>query len=705
MSESSDDSESDEEPLGVVQCIICHDFLTVPKLLPCGHLLCRHCLVAWLRAEPETVCPHAGCHCAIADVKKDESGLAGNGAEEIADGLPTDLTMEVLVEAQKVLSNPHLCCVCNAADDDDSDGHLHQSEARSHVVVDDSSNAPLGPARRKDSATGTETSSPGTPPETEHRVGQHPATLANGGRSPVKETDTLPDKPAGPPSVTSPPALPPKVGSVGAGGAATRGQGGSRDTSPARRDASSISATFAETKTPPAVLKGAVTGKTSSAPPRPEAAVPAVGFCLDCGDAFCGACATVHRKQSATRRHAVRDLASLTMEDLAAASALRSDLCQLHSGQVRSLHCQNHNVAICVTCRTSVQHSKCQEVTSLERNSEQACADLDQAASTLQQAGEEQQRGLEQLDKHRTDTDQRTQAAEAEIEKACDALQTSVEACRRRLKNLVRSARSDVRTAVARRRSYFLQRQQLVACYVAAVERAACLSKHPSCQPMAATLKARVIDLDLSVASPTDARVMSAVTLTIDPQAVTRIQGDLAKLGRIKMEADLRFHGNHGKNVVLSNDDHTVQKTSIHRNHGIVMSRDPMFTNMLYEVRIDKIQPEYMLTRLGVVADCPHTFSELPKTFFCSDPDVLCLDHDSAYVFGQKKSVSWPALKDLAAGSRVGLAMDSDRGLHLYVNGLDKGLVARDMPDTLFFMFDLFARCTKVTALPVNFDI
>ena len=46
----------------------------------------------------------------------------------------------------------------------------------------------------------------------------------------------------------------------------------------------------------------------------------------------------------------------------------------------------------------------------------------------------------------------------------------------------------------------------------------------------------------------------------------------------------LRFHDNCGKKIQLSNNYQTAQRTSPDKGHGIVMSRDPMLTNLLYEV-------------------------------------------------------------------------------------------------------------------------
>ena len=64
-----------------MECTVCprtlHSSQTPP---PCGHLLCRHCLVSWLKSQPEANCPL--CRCAIVDPKERK----GRSLEDIADG-------------------------------------------------------------------------------------------------------------------------------------------------------------------------------------------------------------------------------------------------------------------------------------------------------------------------------------------------------------------------------------------------------------------------------------------------------------------------------------------------------------------------------------------------------------------------------------------------------------------------------------------
>ena len=49
-------------------------------------------------------------------------------------------------------------------------------------------------------------------------------------------------------------------------------------------------------------------------------------------------------------------------------------------------------------------------------------------------------------------------------------------------------------------------------------------------------------------------------------------------------KVSLSFHDNCGKKIRLTNNHQTAQRTSSDKGDGIVMSRDPMLTDMLYQV-------------------------------------------------------------------------------------------------------------------------
>ncbi|PVD22013.1 hypothetical protein C0Q70_17816 [Pomacea canaliculata] len=85
------------------ECPVCTSDFTTPKILPCGHLLCRECLITWMDSKFDAGCPL--CRCPIVE-QSDGSSC------DTVDALPTDFVMEALVESARVLSKDHLCCVC-----------------------------------------------------------------------------------------------------------------------------------------------------------------------------------------------------------------------------------------------------------------------------------------------------------------------------------------------------------------------------------------------------------------------------------------------------------------------------------------------------------------------------------------------------------------------------------------------------------------
>ncbi|KAL8569735.1 hypothetical protein ACOMHN_007258 [Nucella lapillus] len=122
------------------QCPLCNEVFTQPKLLHCGHLLCRKCLISCLKSEAEASCPL--CH---NPVVKD----SGKTIKEFADGLPTDLAVQTLIESQQVLSQDRQCQFCGTQlakmmcitcgdfyCSGCAAGHKRLSSTRDHVVED-----------------------------------------------------------------------------------------------------------------------------------------------------------------------------------------------------------------------------------------------------------------------------------------------------------------------------------------------------------------------------------------------------------------------------------------------------------------------------------------------------------------------------------------------------------------------------------------
>ena len=348
----------------LMECKACGQQFTEPKLLLCGHLLCRHCLVTRLQAKPEAHCPV--CYRAIVDPKERKSGQS---PEDIADGFPTELAMAALIEADRLLSKPHTCCGC----------------------------------------------------------------------------------------VTE----------------------------------------------------------------------PAVSMCFNCGDMLCQSCTTVHGRLSASRRHKVGDLASLTAQTLA---ANRSATCDEHEGEISKAYCPSHGASICMLCALT-EHQQCPDVTKLETKVEEARELLEELTATLSARETELEQAILQLDQRRKEIEKREQ----EIETTCARLESAFEAFSCRMKKVKTSYSNDKGTLTWRIYD-LLQRKERLTSHKHVLDRVQGIPTHTSFGHMSTVMNTRVRELDRSApVLPTDANVVSTETLTFDLRAVSRIEKELSQLGQVKV--------------------------------------------------------------------------------------------------------------------------------------------------------------------------
>ena len=158
---------------------------------------------------------------------------------------------------------------------------------------------------------------------------------------------------------------------------------------------------------------------------------------------------------------------------------------------------------------------------------------LEELAATMSARETELWRAISQLDQHLQDIDRLTQAAIAEIEATGDRLESAVKAWRLRLKKLALSMCADVKTAVHKGKTLLFQRRGRLTLHKHVTHRVQGFSTHGFFGDMAAMMKTRVHDLDCSATLLTDSKVFSTLTLTIDPQAVSRIEQELSQLGQL----------------------------------------------------------------------------------------------------------------------------------------------------------------------------
>ncbi|CAI9734857.1 Hypothetical predicted protein [Octopus vulgaris] len=162
---------------------------------------------------------------------------------------------------------------------------------------------------------------------------------------------------------------------------------------------------------------------------------------------------------------------------------------------------------------------------------------------------------------------------------------------------------------------------------------------------------------------------------------------------------NLDFHSNHGKNVTLSNQNMSAHRTTSY-NHAIVVTRRPLTRNYLLQIKIDKINAKWTSSlMIGILGCNPDRFN-FPVTAISIKKSSVVIHTDSVFVCGTKvKQCYGPNLDTLQCGHIVGILIDDDNCLHLYVNGLDQGIAARDIPNPCYGLIDLYGQCEQISLI------
>lgn len=87
------------------ECPVCLVDCKEPKILPCAHILCRHCLVQWMRKSSNAQCPLC-----LGDIRDAEDNTTSS-CERFADTLPTDHATVAVAECKELLRKEFQCHV------------------------------------------------------------------------------------------------------------------------------------------------------------------------------------------------------------------------------------------------------------------------------------------------------------------------------------------------------------------------------------------------------------------------------------------------------------------------------------------------------------------------------------------------------------------------------------------------------------------
>ncbi|XP_025114400.1 E3 ubiquitin-protein ligase TRIM33-like [Pomacea canaliculata] len=448
-------------------------------------------------------------------------------------------------------------------------------------------------------------------------------------------------------------------------------------------------------------------------------------ICMQCQDMLCSACTKVHKKMSATRSHDVESLSTVTPERLAAS---RHALCADHGDKQVDSFCLYHRLAVCKSCKVQ-KHSRCLKVSDFDFEIHSAENSLTHLTKILVEAEQKLEQVIGQVTSRLQEVDVSEQEDMAQVDKTCDRLQKLVEDFRMRLMEKTRTSHLQIRNTLRDVKTALSNRVGKVTSHKHIVMRTTAVSPRPALIHMTQALTDRVNSLDLSFDLKQVVWEKPFSSAEWSQEVVGRIKDELLKLEELKtkfkkkssfascsfkVETTVKqiklnapppvfvFHDNCGNNIRLTNGNRTAEKKMQQAFcNAVVVSRDPMLANVLYEVRVDSVTDKENYLELGVTRNSPAHVSVTHSSAYVKDSVIIA----PGKVCYQQERVPIPLaneLKGLKVGSRVGVLVTSSNDLHLYINGQDLGVAANNVTQPWFAVFDIGSLVNQVTALPTS---
>nr|CAD7196670.1 unnamed protein product [Timema douglasi] len=169
--------------------------------------------------------------------------------------------------------------------------------------------------------------------------------------------------------------------------------------------------------------------------------------------------------------------------------------------------------------------------------------------------------------------------------------------------------------------------------------------------------------------------------------------------GGVVGQEPLVFHEYHGRNIRLGEGRQSAKRIASY-NQGVVISSHPLPRDKLFQVRIEGLNSRWMSSLLCGIASLSPDKTHFPLTALGFKRNSWIICSDSVYQNGVKvKSCYGPNLDNLQGSHMVGVLVDYDSQLHLYVNGVDQGVAAKDIPSVCYAVVDLYGQCEKVSVV------
>lgn len=164
----------------------------------------------------------------------------------------------------------------------------------------------------------------------------------------------------------------------------------------------------------------------------------------------------------------------------------------------------------------------------------------------------------------------------------------------------------------------------------------------------------------------------------------------------------LIFHTNCGTHAEVINNGRTAHRpnASDDFNNGVVLTARPLKTGEFFEVRLDKVVTKWagsieigVTTHSPIELEFPFTMTNVRSgTWMMTGSGIM---HNGT-IIQEQYGIN---LDRLQVGDRVGLVRKENGQLHFFVNGVDQGSAANNVPEKVFGVVDLYGQAVGVSII------
>uniref|UniRef100_A0A182QPD3 NHR domain-containing protein n=1 Tax=Anopheles farauti TaxID=69004 RepID=A0A182QPD3_9DIPT len=167
----------------------------------------------------------------------------------------------------------------------------------------------------------------------------------------------------------------------------------------------------------------------------------------------------------------------------------------------------------------------------------------------------------------------------------------------------------------------------------------------------------------------------------------------------------LLFHPMCGSHASVTHSGRTALRpnASDDFNNGVVLTRRPLRPNELFQVRLERVVTKWagsiemgVTTHSPTELDFPFTMTNVRTgTWMMTGNGVMHNGMTVIEQYGQN-------LDRLQVGDRVGVVRKDDGTLHFWVNGVDQGLAATNVPEKVYGVIDLYGQAAQASIVDTS---